>query len=46
METWDTNKLSDSNRRVLPTHWVGEPLQNAVPTSCTVDTCLKRLGLL
>ena len=24
METWDTNKLSSSDRRVLLTHWVGE----------------------
>ena len=24
METWDTNKLSDSDSRVLLTHWVGE----------------------
>ena len=46
METWDTNKLSDSDIRVLLTHWVGEPLQNPVRTGCTVDTCLKRLGLL
>jgi len=46
VEKWDTDKLSDSDRSVLLTHRGGEPLQKAVRTSCTVDTCLKRLGLL